>query len=192
MLRYLGKVDNVLRFQKFCGLDWTEDSLSSDESEKEFKTKDSKEKYPTHNRNSSSEDDFKDFDLEENNKKNASLPKNTTKFIYTYNRFVHELFKFGSELGNELFYITFLPFVFWNVDDYIGRRLIILWVFNMYAGQGLKDVLCWPRPPSPPVLRLEEIYESEYGMPSTHAIAGSIIPFGLVYFSYDRFQVNIC
>ena len=67
----------------------------------------------------------------------------------------------------------------------------MLWVFNMYAGQGLKDVLCWPRPQSPPVLRLETNYAAEYGMPSTHAIAGSIIPFGLVYFSYGRFEVKL-
>ena len=52
------------------------------------------------------------------------------------------MFKFGSELGNELFYITFLPFVFWNVDDYIGRRLIILWVFNMYAGMWVCVCVC--------------------------------------------------
>jgi len=183
MLRYLGRVDNVVRFQKYCGLEWEELSSSSDESDKETSTT-----LPTHHRSSSSEDDYKDIHNME-----SQLPKNTGKqnnMIYTYNRVIHGLFKFGSELGNELFNITFFPFVFWNVDDYIGRRLIVLWVFNMYAGQGLKDVLCWPRPESPPVLRLEEIYESEYGMPSTHAIAGSIIPFGLVYFSYDRFQYN--
>ena len=83
-----------------------------------------------------------------------------------------------------------MPFVYWNVDDFIARRLIVLWVFTMYTGQALKDVLCWPRPSCPPVLRLEEHYNNEYGMPSTHAIAGSIIPFGLVYFSYDRFDVS--
>lgn len=157
MLRFLSQVDNVVKFQRLCGLSW------------EYKTKVSVD----------GEDN-----REDNKKREADIG-------YCYNPILHKLFELGSELGNELFYITFLPFVFWNVDDYIARRLIVLWVFNMYAGQGLKDVLCWPRPDSPPVLRLEKIYESEFGMPSTHAIAGSIIPFGLVYFSYERFQYNL-
>ena len=196
MLRYLGRVENVVKFQHLCGLQWDE-TISSlpcelPTSKNGF--------YHEYNRTSSNEDNNKDFEkgnyYQTQDSESDEVPKmmrNTNKInnmVYSCNRVVHELFKFGSELGNELFYITFLPFIFWNVDDYIGRRLIILWVFNMYAGQGLKDVLCWPRPSSPPVLRLEEIYESEYGMPSTHAIAGSIIPFGLVYFTYDRFQVS--
>ena len=106
-----------------------------------------------------------------------------------YNRYIHSLYFFGSGLGDEVFYLTVFPLLFWNWDEYVMRRLVFLWVFSMYIGQGLKDVLRWPRPPSPPVIVMETKYESEYGMPSTHAIVGSIVPFSLVYFSYGRYEV---
>jgi len=185
MLRFLGKEENVVRFQKFCGLSWDEKATSGQdwngEKEDDQSKKDRDLGYSSQNSDdgSGSDHDIKDSDCY------IKRPE----IEYTHIPLLHKLFFFGAELGNEIFYITFLPFVYWNVDDYIARRLIMLWVFNMYAGQGLKDVLCWPRPQSPPVLRLETNYAAEYGMPSTHAIAGSIIPFGLVYFSYGRFQV---
>lgn len=106
-----------------------------------------------------------------------------------YNRYIHSLYFFGSGLGDEVFYLTVFPLLFWNWDEYVMRRLVFLWVFSMYIGQGLKDVLRWPRPPSPPVIVVERKYESEYGMPSTHAIVGSIVPFSLVFFSYGRYEV---
>ena len=187
MLRFLGKVENVVSFQKFCGLKWDENSSSgvdwegADNSRKDSESSNSSEE------EKHDSDYTKNYTAEDKNKQDDT---NNTEFTYS-NPILHKLFFFGAELGNEIFYITFLPFVYWNVDDFIARRLIMLWVFNMYAGQGLKDVLCWPRPQSPPVLRLETNYAAEYGMPSTHAIAGSIIPFGLVYFSYGRFEVKL-
>ncbi len=108
-----------------------------------------------------------------------------------YNLYIHSLYFFGSGLGDEIFYLTFFPLLFWNWDEYMMRRLVVLWVFGMYIGQGLKDVLRWPRPASPPVIVVEKKYESEYGMPSTHAIVGSIVPFSLVFFSYGRYEVGI-
>ena len=183
MLRFLGKVENVVSFQKLCGLKWDENSSSGVDWEggADNSRKDSSS-------SNSSEDSEYSKDYTMGDKKQDDTNK-TPQYTYS-NPILHKLFFFGAELGNEIFYITFLPFIYWNVDDFIARRLIMLWVFNMYAGQGLKDVLCWPRPRSPPVLRLETNYAAEYGMPSTHAIAGSIIPFGLVYFSYGRFEVK--
>lgn len=105
-------------------------------------------------------------------------------------RFLYYLFTLGTELGNELFYILFFPFCIWNVDAWMGRRLIIVWVWVMYLGQCTKDVIRWPRPASPPVLKLEIFYNSEYSMPSTHAMSGTAIPFTLVLLSYGRWQVS--
>ena len=44
-------------------------------------------------------------------------------------------------LGHELFYITAFPFIVWNVDPAMGRRVVLLWMWSMYLGQGLKDQL---------------------------------------------------
>lgn len=104
------------------------------------------------------------------------------------NRFLYYLFTFGTELGNELFYITFFPFVMWNVDAFVARRIIMLWAWVMYLGQCTKDLLGWSRPASPPVVKVEVFYNSEYSMPSTHAMSGTAIPFALFYMTYGRWQ----
>ncbi|XP_054977845.1 sphingosine-1-phosphate phosphatase 2 isoform X2 [Sorex araneus] len=58
----------------------------------------------------------------------------------------------------------------------------------MYVGQVAKDILKWPRPFSPPVVRLERRVMAEYGMPSTHAMAATAISFTLLISTMDRYQ----
>ena len=101
-------------------------------------------------------------------------------------------FRFASELGYEPFYITVMPFFMWNVDAYIGRVVIMLWCFSMYGGQAIKPLVRWPRPPTPPVIRLEQnpILEMEYGFPSTHATVCTTLPFYTLYMAYFRYEVS--
>lgn len=113
------------------------------------------------------------------------------KQLYEVNSFFHALFLFGSALGYEVFYITFFPFVFWNIDEYLARSTVFMWALIMYVGQTAKDVIQWPRPPCPPVIQVEKRFECEYGMPSTHAMVGTLVPVCLVYFTYDRYQVCV-
>uniref|UniRef100_A0A8C2L9H2 Sphingosine-1-phosphate phosphatase 1 n=1 Tax=Cyprinus carpio TaxID=7962 RepID=A0A8C2L9H2_CYPCA len=104
------------------------------------------------------------------------------------NKFLFYLFTLGTELGNELFYISFFPFFMWNVDAYVSRRLVVVWVLVMYLGQCTKDVIRWPRPASPPVVKVEMFYNSEYSMPSTHAMSGTAIPLCLFLLTYRRWE----
>lgn len=60
----------------------------------------------------------------------------------------------------------------------------------MYIGQVAKDILKWPRPLSPPVVKLEKRVIDEYGMPSTHAMAATVISFTLLLSTMDRYQVR--
>ncbi|XP_075057962.1 sphingosine-1-phosphate phosphatase 2 isoform X3 [Mixophyes fleayi] len=101
---------------------------------------------------------------------------------------LYYLFRFAAALGQEVFYITFLPFIFWNLDSFIARRMIFVWCIVMYIGQASKDLLKWPRPSSPPVVKLETRVEAEYGMPSTHAIAATAISFTFLLASTGRYQ----
>ncbi|EHA99042.1 Sphingosine-1-phosphate phosphatase 1, partial [Heterocephalus glaber] len=107
---------------------------------------------------------------------------------------LYYLFCLSTELGNELFYILFFLFRIWNLDPLVGRRLVIVWVMVMYLGQCTKDVIRWPRPASPlrpaslPLVKLEVLYNSEYGLPSTHAMSGTTIPITLVLLTYGRWQ----
>lgn len=104
------------------------------------------------------------------------------------NYFYYYLFRFSAALGQEVFYITFLPFTHWNIDPYLSRRLVMIWVLVMYVGQVTKDILKWPRPSSPPVVKLEKRVIAEFEMPSTHAMAATAISFTLLLSTVDRYQ----
>ncbi|XP_068110364.1 sphingosine-1-phosphate phosphatase 1 [Hyperolius riggenbachi] len=121
-------------------------------------------------------------------RRNSLTGEESQEEFLVRSRLLYYLFSFGTELGNELFYISFFPFWIWNVDPYVGRRVIALWVMVMYLGQCTKDVIRWPRPHSPPVIKLELFYNSEYSMPSTHAMSGTAIPLALVLLSRARWQ----
>ncbi|XP_022190447.2 sphingosine-1-phosphate phosphatase 2 [Nilaparvata lugens] len=120
-------------------------------------------------------------------KPDSNSPSDEGDYIIT-NLFWYYLFVFGTELGDEIFYATFIPFWFWNVDGAVGRRVVMVWTIIMYIGQGIKDIVCWPRPASPPVHRLQKKWVQEYGMPSTHAMVGISIPFSVVLYTMNRYQ----
>lgn len=116
---------------------------------------------------------------------------NETKLAYKiHNKAVHALMQFGAGLGSELFYITFFPFMIWNIDSQLTRQLLLIWYPLMYCGQFLKDWVQWPRP-GPPAVRLEgKRFEMEYGMPSTHTICGTCIPFSLLILTSRHYEFS--
>lgn len=69
--------------------------------------------------------------------------------------------------------------------------LSVLSQLVMYVGQVMKDLLKLPRPPSPPVVKLETRVDAEYGLPSTHAMAATAISFTLLLSAPARIQVSI-
>lgn len=119
-----------------------------------------------------------------------TIQKDNQIIITRKNPFLHLLFTFGAALGNELFYILFLPFLFWSVDAYLARRVILLWVFMYYVGQAVKDIFRLPRPPSPPTAKLEIHYDTEYGLPSTHVMSAITLPFYVLFISQQRLDYN--
>ncbi|XP_047248373.1 sphingosine-1-phosphate phosphatase 2 isoform X1 [Girardinichthys multiradiatus] len=104
------------------------------------------------------------------------------------NRLLHYLFLLSAGLGHEVFYITCLPWIHWNLDPFLCRRLVNMWTIVMYIGQVMKDLLKLPRPPSPPVVKLETRVDAEYGLPSTHAMAATAISFTLLLSAPSRVQ----
>ncbi|XP_043093514.1 sphingosine-1-phosphate phosphatase 1 [Puntigrus tetrazona] len=104
------------------------------------------------------------------------------------NRFLFYLFTVGTELGNEMFFIVFFPFLMWNVDPYVSRQLIVVWAWVLFLGQSTKDLVRWTRPASPPVVKVEVFYNTEYSMPSTHAMSGTALPFCLFLLTCSRWQ----
>ncbi|PIK61495.1 putative sphingosine-1-phosphate phosphatase 2 [Apostichopus japonicus] len=107
------------------------------------------------------------------------------------NWFWYALFKFGALLGDDVFYYTFIPFWFFNVNVIVIRKVALIWATVMYVGQTSKEILKWPRPQSPPVVPLEPRYFKEYGMPSTHAMVGVLIPFSILFLTMDKVEYSI-
>ncbi|KAJ6669294.1 hypothetical protein lerEdw1_008103 [Lerista edwardsae] len=107
------------------------------------------------------------------------------------NYFYYYLFRISSAMGQEVFYITFLPFSYWIINPYLARRMVITWMLVMYIGQVLKDLLKWPRPCTPPVVKLEKRTMAEYGMPSTHAMAATAISFTFVLTTVKQYKYSI-
>ncbi|XP_060901632.1 sphingosine-1-phosphate phosphatase 2 isoform X1 [Labrus mixtus] len=104
------------------------------------------------------------------------------------NLILHYLFLLSAGLGHEIFYITCLPCIHWNLDPFLCRRLVNMWTVVMYIGQVTKDLLKLPRPLSPPVVKLETRVDAEYGLPSTHAMSATAISFTLLLSAPSRIQ----
>ena len=101
-------------------------------------------------------------------------------------------FRLATELGYEPFYITFIPFFIWNVDTFMTRHIVVMWIGSMYLGQACKALFRWERPASPPAIRLEHnpSLETEFGFPSTHATVSTTIPFYLAYRAFLRYEAS--
>lgn len=50
------------------------------------------------------------------------------------NKFWYYLAKFGGAMGDEVFYASFFPFWFWNIDGAVCRRVVLIWGILMYIG----------------------------------------------------------
>lgn len=62
---------------------------------------------------------------------------NLNKDYIIENKFWYYLFLFGTALGDETFYASFIPFWFWNIDGAVGRRVVLVWAVVMYIGMFL-------------------------------------------------------
>lgn len=172
----------VAKFQRYFGVDL----LTSDQDEmKQWKR--GGDLSIKNGKSNDYQDDIQSSDLSSGGEGDV---KNNVFYVIR-NKFWFYLFSFGAGLGYEVFYATFFPFWFWNIDGAVGRRMVLVWVLIMYIGQALKDVIRWPRPSSPPVVSLEPDYVLEYGMPSTHAMVGVSLPFSMVIFTVNRYEVKI-
>jgi len=50
------------------------------------------------------------------------------------NRFWYYLFLFGTYLGDEIGYAVIIPFLIWNIDSAVARKMVLVWAVVMYIG----------------------------------------------------------
>ncbi|PKY00060.1 sphingoid base-phosphate phosphatase [Aspergillus campestris IBT 28561] len=80
-------------------------------------------------------------------------------------------FAFTANLGTHTFFMVFLPLFFWSGYPDLGRAMTRLLASGVFFSGFIKDLLCLPRPLSPPLQRISMSGSAalEYGFPSTHS-----------------------
>ncbi|CAG8545222.1 12611_t:CDS:10 [Ambispora leptoticha] len=84
--------------------------------------------------------------------------------------FLDWYFPVTSNLGTHTFYMVCLPLLFWFGYAPLGRGLTLVVASGVFWTGFVKDMLCLPRPLSPPIKRMtmSGTHHLEYGFPSTH------------------------
>lgn len=79
-------------------------------------------------------------------------------------------FAITANLGTHTFFMVVLPILFWCGYTSLGRGMIHVLASGVFFSGFVKDLLCLPRPLSPPLQRITMSGSAalEYGFPSTH------------------------
>jgi membrane-associated phospholipid phosphatase len=108
--------------------------------------------------------------------------------VWLQQRFSPELdllFKILTCLGNEGFYLLFLPLVYWCIDRGHGARLAMLLLFSTYLNSVIKALAHQPRPfQYDPAVKMI-IDEKGGGFPSGHT-QGTVVVWGYLTSRFRR------
>jgi len=96
-----------------------------------------------------------------------------------------------SIVGSHDFFLAFFPILIFGVGcTDIANQMIQRAAMGIYVGNWIKDYLCLPRPPCPPVTQLNGAGNKEFGLPSTHAVTAVCLPF-FTLFSFLSVNLEI-
>ena len=96
--------------------------------------------------------------------------------------------RFFTFLGTEDFYVALVISLVWVFDARLGRLLALLMAAAFYFAGAVKNLLILPRPPSPPIIPLKK--ETDWGLPSHHALLGVNMPWYLWFYMYQNYQLE--
>ncbi|KAF8242614.1 hypothetical protein K440DRAFT_656481 [Wilcoxina mikolae CBS 423.85] len=90
---------------------------------------------------------------------------------YLRNPLFDAYFAFTANLGTHTFFMIILPILFWLGYSAHARGVVHVLASGVFFSGFLKDLLCLPRPLSPPLQRITMSGSAalEYGFPSTHS-----------------------
>ncbi|KAF2873333.1 sphingosine-1-phosphate phosphohydrolase-like protein [Massariosphaeria phaeospora] len=105
-------------------------------------------------------------------------------------------FAFTANLGTHTFFMIFLPILFWCGYTSIARAMVHMLAAGVFWSGFLKDLLCLPRPLSPPLSRITMSGSAalEYGFPSSHstnAISVALYAIQMVRSAPDQHHPNV-
>jgi len=99
------------------------------------------------------------------------------------------ILKVASLFGTEEFYGLLVCFLTWIVDIRLARLCCFLMAVGFYAANFLKNSLCLPRPPSPPVQPIEAAFNT-WALPSHHAVLAVVVPWYIWFYSYLHYNLS--
>lgn len=141
MINYLKDPHLIAVIQEFFGVEIPKNTIEKNEenvlnlsqeltaTKRNGISRDQCESRKTHN-DDDVDDELNQINTQEISNYNLSSP--------VENRFWYYLFMFGTELGDETFYSAFIPFLFWNIDGVVGRKIVIIWAIVMTIGKESK------------------------------------------------------
>jgi len=88
-----------------------------------------------------------------------------------------------SIVGSHDFFLLFFPMIAFGFGyNTLCGKMSQRATMGVYFGNWIKDYLCLPRPPCPPVQQLNHSGNLEFGLPSTHAVTAVCLPFFSLFF----------
>ncbi|CAK1358216.1 Dihydrosphingosine 1-phosphate phosphatase [Cercospora beticola] len=103
-------------------------------------------------------------------------------------------FAMSANLGTHTFFMTALPICFWCGYPILGVAMVHMLAAGVYLSGYAKDLVCLPRPLSPPLQRITMSGSAalEYGFPSTHTTnAVSVAMYCLHYLWYEQDHLSL-
>lgn len=92
--------------------------------------------------------------------------------------YLNDFFRGVTFMGEEMFFLLFIPFLVWSIDLALGARVGVAFLLSAYLNPVLKDIFDQPRPfHLDPTVKLSNAEGT--GMPSGHA-QNSIVVWGVL------------
>lgn len=141
VIEYLKRPELVVAVQEWFGVEYNNSDEKSSSSESDScdhsPLTTTQHRFNAKTKNFTECEQSSDENIDANKTKNYRKNDHDLGYRIT-NKFWYYLFVFGTELGDEIFYATMIPFWLWNIDGAVGRRVVFLWSIVMYIGQSLK------------------------------------------------------
>jgi membrane-associated phospholipid phosphatase len=98
------------------------------------------------------------------------------------------LFQAATSLGEEEFYLIFLPFIYWCLNKQVGVSLAYISLFSPYLNSIIKLTFRLPRPSDPRIVLLRT--ETSPSFPSNHA-QGAVVNWGYLTLRFRNKMFSI-
>lgn len=77
---------------------------------------------------------------DESNTNSNAVQKANREDHHITNKFWYYLFFCGTYLGDEIGYSIVIPFLIWNIDSAVARKMVLVWAVIMYIGNSFLNI----------------------------------------------------